>query len=54
MQRTQKQFTLKEIAIFKQQLLIWAQQYEAICWLDSNQYNQKYSSFDAKIGRAHV
>jgi len=27
--------------------LIWAQQFEAISWLDSNQYHQKYSSFDA-------
>ena len=28
-------------------MLIWAQQFEAISWLDSNQYHQKYSSFDA-------
>lgn len=49
MQRTQKSFTLNSIDNFKSKLLIWAQQYEAITWLDSNQYNQKYSSFDAVL-----
>ena len=29
--------------------MIWAQQFDAISWLDSNQYNQKYSSFDAVL-----
>jgi para-aminobenzoate synthetase component 1 len=49
MQRTQKQFTLNSIDQFKSKLLIWSQQFEAISWLDSNQYNQKYSSFDAVL-----
>lgn len=47
MQRVQKSFLLESVDAFKSKLLIWAQQYEAISWLDSNQYNQKYSSFDA-------
>lgn len=47
MQRVQKSFLLESVDEFKSKLLIWAQQYEAISWLDSNQYNQKYSSFDA-------
>jgi para-aminobenzoate synthetase component 1 len=49
MQRVQKQFTVNSIEEFKSKLLIWAQQYEAVTWLDSNQYNQKYSSFDAVL-----
>jgi para-aminobenzoate synthetase component 1 len=47
MQRVQKSFSLESVDEFKSKLLVWAQQYEAISWLDSNQYNQKYSSFDA-------
>lgn len=34
---------------FKQQLLAWAQQYREILWLDSNNYTQKYTSFDAVL-----
>lgn len=49
MQRVQKQFTVNSIEEFKSKLLIWAQQYVAVTWLDSNQYNQKYSSFDAVL-----
>jgi len=49
MQRTQKPFTVESIDDFKSKLLIWAQQFEAISWLDSNQYSQKYSSFDAVL-----
>ena len=47
MQRTQKLFSIDSIEEFKLSLLNWAQQFEAISWLDSNQYHQKYSSFDA-------
>lgn len=49
MQRVQKQFTVNSIQEFKTKLLVWAQQFEAITWLDSNKYNQKYSSFDAVL-----
>lgn len=49
MQRTKKSFTLDSIEEFKLQLLVWAQQFEAVSWLDSNKYNQKYSSFDAVL-----
>jgi len=49
MQRTQKTFTVESIDNFKSKLLIWAQQFDAISWLDSNQYNQKYSSFSAVL-----
>ncbi|MDG1811731.1 MAG: anthranilate synthase component I family protein [Polaribacter sp.] len=49
MQRVQKSFSLESIDAFKSKLLIWAQQFEAISWLDSNHYNQNYSSFDAVL-----
>lgn len=44
--RTTKIFTVKNPKAFKQQLLAWAQQFETVVWLDSNKYNQTYSSFD--------
>lgn len=34
---------------FKQQLLIWAQQFREIVFLDSNSYPQEYSSFDCLL-----
>ncbi len=49
MQRIQKTFTVESIDDFKSKLLVWAQQFDAISWLDSNQYNQKYSSFSAVL-----
>ena len=35
--------------IFKNQLLIWSQKFEEIVWLDSNNYKQKYASYDAVL-----
>ncbi len=49
MQRTSIQFQVKNIAEIKKQLLIWAQQFEIAVWLDSNNYDQKYSNFDAVL-----
>ncbi|MDO9274986.1 MAG: anthranilate synthase component I family protein [Lutibacter sp.] len=47
MQRTNSKFQVKDISEFKKQLLLWAQQFEIAVWLDSNNYDQKYSNFDA-------
>lgn len=47
MQRTNHKFQVKDIAKFKKQLLQWAQQFEIAVWLDSNNYDQKYSNFEA-------
>jgi len=47
MQRTSQIFEIHNIDLFKEQLLIWAQQYKTAVWLDSNNYQQKHSSFDA-------
>ncbi len=32
--------------LFKEQLIIWSQQFREVVFLDSNVYNQKYSSYD--------
>ncbi len=34
---------------FKQNLLAWSQQFDDVVWLDSNQYQQQYSNFDAVL-----
>ena len=38
---------LKHPENFKQQLLLWSQQFDDIVWLDSNQHQDRYSSYDA-------
>ncbi|MDO6819085.1 anthranilate synthase component I family protein [Zobellia sp. 1_MG-2023] len=42
-------FTVSEIKKFKEDLLLWAQQFEEVVWLDGNRHNSKYSSFDALL-----
>ncbi len=42
-----KKIKLNNIEDFKNQLLLWAQTYDEVAWLDSNQYKQTYSNFDA-------
>lgn len=49
MQRTISQFFIDDVAKFKQQLLVWSQQFETVIWLDSNNYQQQYSSFDIAL-----
>lgn len=49
LKRTSIQFQVKDVSEFKKQLLIWAQQFEIAVWLDSNNYDQKYSNFDAVL-----
>jgi para-aminobenzoate synthetase component 1 len=45
--RTQQIHTLKNTESFKEQLLLWSQQFNDVVWLDSNQYNQQYSNYNA-------
>jgi para-aminobenzoate synthetase component 1 len=47
--RTSKKITLKNASDFKIKLLNWAQQFEQVVWLDSNDYPRKYTSFDAVV-----
>ena len=45
--RTTKTYTLDNPSRFKSKLLQWAQQFDEIIWLDSNNYTQQHSSYDA-------
>lgn len=47
--RTTCTYHLNDAQNFKNQLLIWAQQYDDIVWLDSNKHYQKYSKYDAVL-----
>ena len=49
MQRTTRTFSIEHIKGFKQHLLSWSQQFETALWLDSNNYQQQYSSFDSAL-----
>ena len=40
MQRTIRTFSVDNSQEFKQNLLFWAQQFETVIWLDSNNYKQ--------------
>ena len=44
--RTSKIFTFKNIDVFKIQLLNWAQQYEKVVWLDSNNPSKNKSPYN--------
>ena len=49
MQRTIRTYSLDNISEFKHNILCWSQQYETIIWLDSNNYQQQYTSFDCAL-----
>ena len=47
--RTTQIHKLKDVTKFKNLLLIWAQQFDDVVWLDSNNYEQKFTSYDAVL-----
>jgi len=47
--RTKITRTIANPMLFKQQLLQWAQAFREVVFLDSNDYHQKYSSFDCVL-----
>jgi len=49
MLRVTKVFSIENPEIFKQKLLIWANQFREVVFLDSNNYHHKYSNFDAVL-----
>lgn len=49
MSRTVRIFSIDEPNKFKQKLFVWAKQFETAIWLDSNNYEQHYSSFDCVL-----
>ena len=46
MKRTSKKIQLQHTAEFTSKLFDWSQQFKQIAWLDSNNYEQKYGSYD--------
>lgn len=47
--RTKITSTIQNPTLFKQQLLHWGQQFREIVYLDSNEYEQNYASFDCVL-----
>lgn len=47
--RISRKIPLKDIHDLKSKLLTWSQQFDQVIWLDSNEYPQKYSSFEAVL-----
>ena len=39
----------KDIEVFKQNILLWSQQFDDVVWLDSNNHKDQYSSYDAVL-----
>ncbi len=49
MQRTSLKIQITNISEFKTKLLQWAQKFKVAVWLDSNNYQQQHSNFDAAL-----
>lgn len=49
MKRVSSTFPISETELFKSKLLKWGNQFSVFSWLDSNNYKQKYSSFEAVL-----
>ncbi|MEP3210240.1 MAG: anthranilate synthase component I family protein [Maribacter sp.] len=47
--RKQLSFQLRDVAIFKEALLCWSQQFEEVAWLDSNSHSSRFSTFEAVL-----
>jgi len=47
--RTSFTLTIQDTNHFKEQLLQWAQQYREVVFLDSNNYHQRYGSYDVVL-----
>ena len=45
--RTKRIFTITSAKKLKDQLLQWAQQFDEVVWLDSNNHEQMYGNYDA-------
>ena len=47
--RKTRTYKISNLELFKKQILSWSQQYRETVWMDSNQYEQKYSNYDAVL-----
>lgn len=52
--RTQRSFSIHDVALTKKALLQWSKMHEYVVWLDSNSHENAYSSFEAclAVGRS--
>ncbi|SFU37971.1 para-aminobenzoate synthetase component 1 [Pustulibacterium marinum] len=51
MKRTTQTLSIKEyqVSSIKEKLVQWAQQYEEVCWLDSNDYKSNHNKYEAVL-----
>ena len=49
MNRTVKTYEVSNIRDFSDQLFAWSQQFDTVMWLNSNDYEQNYSSFEKAL-----
>ncbi|WP_430966968.1 anthranilate synthase component I family protein [Spongiimicrobium sp. 2-473A-2-J] len=47
--RKKATYTIRDVAAFKEALLDWAGRFTEVVWLDSNQHQDQYSSFEAVL-----
>jgi len=47
--RVLRTYHIEDVGAFKDKLLFWAQQFDEVAWLDSNDFPQEYSSYDALL-----
>ena len=47
--RVSKKIQLEKGHGIKEKLLLWSQQFREVVWLDSNDYQQTYTSYDAVL-----
>jgi len=47
--RTTYNYKVEDSEAFKRQLLIWSQQFDDVVWLDSNNYKQNHSKYEAVL-----
>jgi len=49
MQRVEVTIKINNTIDFESKLLVWSQKFNVICWLDSNNYPQKHSNYNAVL-----
>ena len=47
--RKHKSVLIKDISNFKEKLLLWSQQFDDVVWLDSNNYQNLNTEYDAVL-----
>ncbi|MGB7395031.1 MAG: anthranilate synthase component I family protein [Pricia sp.] len=47
--RRKTSFTVSDVPKFQRNLLVWAQKFDEVAWLDSNGHSDRYGAFDALL-----